>query len=76
MFIFIFVSFNRRASGPIVKRIDNYGPPNAKSPFGASDEKSETKTEIKAEETATKKSESQSTDKIVSQATDSSGKFL
>lgn len=65
---------DRRTSGPIVKRIDNYGPPNAKSPFGQSEEKSDSKSEVSTEEKIIKKHESQSADENASHA-DSSGKF-
>lgn len=47
-----------RAAGPIVKRIDNYGPPNAKSPFGTSDDKADLKPETITEEIVSKKIES------------------
>lgn len=67
---------NRRTVGPVVKRIDNYGPPNAKSPFGPSDEKSELKSESATEDVVGKKSESQSADEIATHATDSSGKVF
>lgn len=53
--------YRRTSSAPIVKRIDNYGPPNAKSPFGASDDKIEKKSEVKTIEdisTVNKKPES------------------
>lgn len=73
---FFYFSFYRRSGGLVVKRIDNYGPPNAKSPFGANDEKLEAKTDIKNDDTGIKKSESQSIDKNILQATDSSGKLL
>lgn len=73
-FFHIFFSLNRRTAGPIVKRIDNYGPPNAKSPFGASDEKSESKSDATNEETVIKKNESQSADEIAVHTADSSGK--
>lgn len=63
----------RRSSGPIVKRIDNYGPPNAKSPFGQTDEKTDLKSES-TEEKIIKKNESQSADENASHV-DSSGKF-
>lgn len=65
---------NRRTSGPIVKRIDNYGPPNAKSPFGHSDDKSDSKSEVSTDEKVIKKHESQSADENASHA-DASGKF-
>lgn len=68
--------FNRRTGGPVVKRIDNYGPPNAKSPFGAADEKLDAKTELKTEDAAIKKIDTQSIDKNASQPIDSSGNFL
>lgn len=42
----------RPATGPMTKRIDNYGPPNSKSPFGSSDDKSEKITETKTEDPA------------------------
>lgn len=57
-----------------MKRIDNYGPPNAKSPFGQSDEKPDSKSEISTEEKIIKKNESQSADENASHA-DSSGVF-
>lgn len=65
---------NRRTTGPIVKRIDNYGPPNAKSPFGHSDDKSDSKSEVSTDEKVIKKHESQSADENAPHA-DSSGKF-
>lgn len=34
-------AFTRRPGPPVVKRIDNYGPPNTKTPFGAGDDKSD-----------------------------------
>lgn len=73
VFLLIF-TFHRRTSGPIVKRIDNYGPPNAKSPFGHSDDKSDSKSEISAEEKVIRKSESQSADENAAHI-DSSGKL-
>lgn len=59
-----------------MKRIDNYGPPNAKSPFGASEEKSDAKIDVKPEDIASKKGEPQTSDKNVSQAADLSGKHF
>lgn len=61
--------------GPVVKRIDNYGPPNAKSPFSQGDDKADSKPETTTDETIIKKNESQSADENVQHA-ESLGKIL
>lgn len=76
VFILIYLGFilNRRA-GPVVKRIDNYGPPNAKSPFSQGDDKGDSKLETTIDETIIKKNESQSADENVQHA-ESLGKII
>lgn len=64
-----------RTAGPVVKRIDNYGPPNAKSPFGQSDDKAESKSDTNIDEPINKKTENQSADENVLHA-DSAGKIF
>lgn len=65
---------NSRSTGPIVKRIDNYGPPNAKSPFGASDDKADlTLKSDSIEEIVVKKIETQPTDESIAHAIEISG---
>lgn len=60
----------------MVKRIDNYGPPSSKRPFGSSEEKSDKKTESSGESPApVKKIDAQVADEIAVQAADLSGNF-
>lgn len=60
-----------------MKRIDNYGPPNAKSPFGASDDKIEKKSEVKTiEDSSTVNKKPESIDGNTAHSIDSSCKCL
>lgn len=66
----------RRTTDPIVKRIDNYGPPNAKSPFEAGGDEGDLNLKPDSiEESVVKKIETQSTDESVAHAIETSGKF-
>lgn len=65
---------------PMVKRIDNYGPPSSKRPFATNDDKSDKKLEASVGEGAssipTKKIETQPADEIAPKAVESSGKEI
>lgn len=65
---------------PMVKRIDNYGPPSSKRPFATNDDKSDKKADAPvgdgANSVPTKKIETQPGDAIAPKAVESSGKEI
>lgn len=71
--------YSKMNPAPMVKRIDNYGPPSSKRPFATNDDKSDKKVEASvggASSVPTKKIEIQPADEKVPKAMESLGKEI